>query len=145
MDQVVASNPDDVDALLRRFDYQRKHVRSVQADTSDLRRALELDRSNPKALLSLARYMADPSTDTDEGAVSRASLYAAQDFLIESREKLPNEAYIPVSLSSIQIRLGRTDAAAATLEEAAEQFQKSPIVHTARAELAIEEGRTEEA
>ncbi len=143
MDDVVESHPDDIDVLLRRFEYRLRNAKSRHPDTSDLRRALELDRSNPRALLNLANFMADPRTEANE--VSRASLYAARDFLSESMESMPDQAFVPVALSRIFVRLKDPVSAKRVLDEAAEKFPSDYGVHVAQTSLAISQRRFEEA
>ena len=143
MNSVTNSNMNDINVLMRRFEYGRRFPNTGHANTSDLQRILELDRNNPQALLYLAMLLSEPSSET--GETSAAALKAAKEFLQESIENLPQEPYALTSLANIQTRLNDQDAAFATLQKAAALYPESDIVCVAQASMAISQKRFDDA
>ncbi len=144
MDEAVEQHPTNVDVLLQRFQYQIRYSKSRYPDTSDLQRILELDHSNPRALMSLAFFLAEGRTD-DNLRNSKTTLRAAQDFLERSMDELPDRSYPLVALANIHLQLQDPNKAKSVIQQAVREYPDSHIVHVADTKLALMQGRIDDA
>ncbi|MDG2224415.1 MAG: hypothetical protein P8L85_23740 [Rubripirellula sp.] len=136
MDLVVEQQPGNIEVLLRRFQYRMRYAKSRFPDTSDLQRILELEPTNPKALMSLAFFLAQGRSES-KLQNSKSALRAAREFLEMTTHQVEDASVVLVALASIHLQLGDLEKSEEVIAVACEDFPGIHVVQVAETRLAL--------